>query len=178
MAISKTHKRELVGDYTDWIKKSQALVIAEYKGLTMSDLDTLRSRMRENGGEFHVIKNTLGKLAFEEAGLKVPDDYFEGSTAIGFAFTDAAGTAKMLMEYSRTSEFLKIKGGFLGQQVMNSEDVRSLAELPPLPVMRARLLGALLAPAGQLARTIAEPARSLAAVFKAYSDREAASTPA
>lgn len=176
MAITKERKHELIGEYADWVKKSQALIIAEYKGLPMGELDTLRSRMRENGGEFHIIKNTLGKLAFEEAGLPVPENIFKGSTAIGFAFTDAAATAKMLMEFSRTSEFLKIKGGYLGQQMMTSEDVRSLAELPPLPIMRARILGALLAPAGQLARTIAEPARSLAAVFKAYADRETASS--
>jgi large subunit ribosomal protein L10 len=156
------------------MKKSRALILAEYKGLTMAELDALRSRMRVTGGEFHVIKNTLGKLAFREAGLNIPEQYLEGSTAIGFAFEDAPGVAKMFSEYARTSEFLKIKGGFLGTEVMSPEQVKALADLPPLPVLRARLLGVIQAPAARLARTIAEPARQIAAVFKAYADRESA----
>ena len=174
MAITKERKREILNDYTEWMKKSRALILTEYKGLTMAELDTLRARMREAGGEFHIIKNTLGKLAFREAGLKLPDQYLEGSTAIGFAFEDAPGVAKMFSEYARTSEFLKIKGGMLGTEVMAPEQVKALADLPPLPIMRARLLGVLQAPAAQLARTIAEPARQIAAVFKAYADRESA----
>jgi large subunit ribosomal protein L10 len=174
LAITKERKREILTDYTAWMKKSQALFLAEYKGLTMAELDVLRSRMREAGGEFHIVKNTLGKLAFKEAGLDIPDQYLEGSTAIGFAYEDAPGVAKMFSEFARTSEFLKIKGGMLGTEVMSPEQVKALADLPPLPILRARLLGVLQAPAARLARTIAEPARSIAAVFKAYADREPA----
>lgn len=130
------------------------------------------------GGEFHIVKNTLGKLAFQEAGLNVPEGLFEGSTAVGFAFTDAPAIAKTMTEYTRTSEFLKIKGGFLGQRMMSPADVKSLADLPPLPIMRARLLGMLQTPSAQLARTIAEPARGIAAVFKAFADRAGAAAPA
>ena len=73
---------------------SKALILAEYNGLTMKDMDDLRSKAREAGGEFHVVKNTLGKLAFEEAGLPLPEDFLEGSTAIGFAFQDAPADGK------------------------------------------------------------------------------------
>jgi large subunit ribosomal protein L10 len=110
--------------------------------------------------------------------MDIPENYFGGSTAIGFAFDDAPALAKTLTEYARTSDFLKIKGGCLGIKVMSPEDVKSLADLPPLPVLRARLLGAIQAPAAQLARTLAEPARQIAAVLKAYADREAAPEPA
>ena len=175
MAITKERKREILNEYTEWMKKSRALILTEFKGLPMAELDVLRSRMREAGGEFHVIKNTLGKLAFHEAGLEVPESYLEGTTAIGFAFEDAPAVAKMFSEYARTSEFLKIKGGFIGTQAMSPEQVKALADLPPLPVLRGRLLGMLQSPAAQLARTLAEPARRLAAVLKAYADRE--STP-
>lgn len=178
MAITKERKNEILAEYTDWMNKSRALILTEYKGLPMAELDTLRSRMRETGGEFHVIKNTLGKLFLKAAGLEVPEKFLEGSTAIGFAFDDAPAVAKMLTEYTRTSEFLKIKGGYLGTKVMSPEEVKSLAELPPLPVMQARLLGVLQAPAAQLARTLAEPARQIAAVLKAYTDREATPGPA
>jgi large subunit ribosomal protein L10 len=76
------------------VKQSRALIITEYTGLPMKQMDALRNKMREAGGEFHVVKNTLGKLAFKEAGLPLPEDYFEGSTAIGFAFEDAPQLAK------------------------------------------------------------------------------------
>jgi len=172
LAITKERKREIINDYTQWMKNSRALIITEYKGLPMKELDTLRARMRENGGEYHVVKNTLGKLAFEQAGLKMPEGLFEGTTAIGFAFEDAPSVAKMISEYARTSDFLKIKGGYLGDRVITAQDVKDLAELPPLPVMRARILGVIMAPASQIARTIAEPARMIAAVVKAYVDKE------
>lgn len=172
MAITKERKREIISDYSQWMKNSRALIITEYKGLPMKELDTLRARMRENGGEFHVVKNTLGKLAFEQAGLEMPEGLFEGSTAIGFAFEDAPSVAKMISDYARTSELLKIKGGYLGDRVITAQDVKDLADLPPLPVMRARILGMIMAPASQIARTIAEPARMIAAVVKAYADKE------
>lgn len=175
MAISKEKKQAVVAEYTGWIEQSSAMVVSEYKGLTMKDLDELRRRVREAGGEFHIVKNTLSKIAFEEAGLSFPEDLFEGTTAIGFAFKDAPELVKAMMEYSRSTEFFKVKGGYLGRDAISSEEVKSLAELPPLPVVRAQLLGALATPASQLARTLAEPARRVAAILKAFSDQEAAS---
>lgn len=174
MAISKERKEAVVAEYNGWIQSSSAMVVSEYKGLTMKDLDELRRRVREAGGEFHIVKNTLGKIAFEGSGLSFPEGLFEGSTAIGFAFEDAPGLVKTMVEYARTTDGLKVKGGFLGRNAISPDEVKALAELPPLPVMRAQLLGTLLAPAGQLVRTLAEPARQIAAVVKAYSEKESA----
>ncbi len=175
MAITKKRKNQIVQEYVDWLGRSRALIVTEYKGMPMSEIDAIRARLREAGGEFHVVKNTLGKLAFEEAGIPLPENYFEGSTAISFAFEDAPAVAKLISDYVRTSEFMKIKGGFLGKQNMSADQVKSLADLPPLPVMRAQLLGVLSAPASKVARTVAEPARQIAAVLKAFADRQAAS---
>lgn len=174
MAITKERKNEMVGQYAEWVKKSRALIITEYTGLPMKQMDSLRSKMREAGGEFHVVKNTLGKLAFKEAGYPLPEDYFEGSTAISFAFEDAPQLAKALTEFARTSDFVKIKGGYLGDVVISPAQVKALADLPPLPVMRATLLGTILAPASKLVRTLAEPGRQIAAVVKAFADKDSA----
>ncbi len=174
MAISKKRKNEVVAEYIEWLERSNALIVTEYKGLAMKDLDELRRRVREVGGEFHIVKNTLGKIAFEKAGLPLPAGLFEGSTAIGFAFQNVPDMAKAMMEYARTSDALKVKGGYLGHSPISAEEVKALAELPPLPVMRARLLGTILAPASQLVRTLAEPARQVAAVLKAYADQHTA----
>lgn len=174
MAISKERKKEVVVEYSEWLQRSSAMIVAEYTGMSMKDVDELRRRVREVGGEFHIVKNTLGKLAFESAGLSLPAGLFEGSSAIGFAFQDAPGLAKIMTEYARTSDALKVKGGYLGQRPMTAVDVKSLADLPPLAVIRAQLLGTLLAPAGKLVRTLAEPARQVAAILKAYAEKDTA----
>ncbi|HSF79653.1 MAG TPA: 50S ribosomal protein L10 [Anaerolineales bacterium] len=174
MAITKEKKREVVAEYGEWVSQSRILIITEYKGLTMKQLDELRAKVREVGGEFHIVKNTLGRLAVEKAGLPLPAGYFEGSSAIGFTYQDAPAMAKAMTEFARTSDFLKVKGGYLGQNPVSADQIKDLADLPPLPVMRAQLMGTILAPASQLARTLAEPARQLAAVLKAYADQKAA----
>ena len=174
MAITKERKNELISLYSEWVKRSKALVLTQYIGLTMKDIDALRAKVRENGGEFHIIKNTLAKLAFEQAGLPVQKEQFEGSTAVVFAFTDAPATVKSVTEFVKSSDFLKIKGGYLEKQALTPEGVRALADLPPLPVVRAQLLGTLLAPASKLVRTLAEPGRMIAAVIKAHAEPEAA----
>lgn len=174
MAITKARKQELVNQYVDWLDRSQAMVVAQYSGLTMKEIDALRARVREMGGEFHIVKNTLGSVAFQTAGIDLPAGLLEGSTAVIFAFRDAPETVKAVTEFAQKSEFVKIKGGYLEKQPLSTDEVKALAELPPLPVMRAQLLGVLSAPASKLVRTLAEPARSLAAVMQAYSDKDAA----
>ena len=173
MAKSKAQKEAMLAEYMEWLGKSQAVVLVEYSGLKMKDLDLIRAKARENGGEFHVVKNKLAKLALEKAGYSVPADYAEKSTAIGFAFKDAAGFTKALTEATKSMEAVKVKGGFLDAKALSAAQVKSLASLPPLPVLRAQLLGVLQAPASKLVRTLAEPGRSLAYVVKAYSDKAA-----
>jgi large subunit ribosomal protein L10 len=173
LAKSKSQKEAMLAEYAEWLKKSQAVVLVEYSGLKMKDLDVIRARARENGGEFHIVKNTLAQLALEKAGYSVPADYAEKSTAIGFAFNDPASFIKALTEATKGMEAVKVKGGFLDAKALNAAQDKSLASLPPLPVMRAQLLGVLQAPAGKLVRTLAEPGRSLAYVVKAYSEKAA-----
>jgi large subunit ribosomal protein L10 len=172
LAITKQRKQELVGQYVDWLNQSRAIVLTEYTGLNMKDIDQLRSKIRDVGGEFHIVKNTLSKVAFDQAGLEYPDDLLLGSTAAAFAFEDAPGVAKALIDFAKDSEFIKIKAGYLEGNMISADEIKALAELPPLPVMRAQLLGVIMAPASKLARTIAEPARQLATVLQAYADKE------
>ena len=171
MAISKERKEEVLTTYADWMKRSQAVILVEYTGVTMKDLDAIRSKIRESGGEFHVVKNTLARRAFSNSGMELPQDYLVKSTAISFAFTDPASTAKALTDAMKGKEALKVKGGYMSGQALNASQVKALADMPPLPVVRAQLLGVLQAPAGKLVRTIAEPARGLAAVVKAFAEK-------
>ena len=173
MAKSKAQKETMLAQYVEWVSKSQAVVLVEYSGLKMSNLDAIRLKVREAGGEFHIVKNTLAKLALEKAGFKVPADYTEKSTAIGFAFSDPAGFARALTEATKSMEAVKIKGGFMGTVMLKPAEVKALASLPPLPVMRAQLLGILQAPASKLVRTLAEPGRQVASVVRAFSEKPA-----
>lgn len=172
MAISKKEKTDLMNKYKDWLNDSEATILAEYTGLSVKELDDLRSKLREVGSEFHVIKNTLGKLAFSEAGYEVDDKMFTGSTALGLAFEDVPGTAKVLRDFAKSSEFVNIKVGYLGYQAVDAAGISALADLPPLPVIRAMLLGTISAPASKLVRTLAEPGRQVAAVIKSFSEKE------
>ena len=173
MALSKERKQEVVAQYKDWVSKSQALFLVEYKGASVKDMEAARAKVRESGGEFHVVKNRLAKLVLNED-YEIPEGYLENSTAIGFAFDDVASTAKALSETAKDVEAFQFKGGFMGAEVLDAAKVDALAKLPPLAVLQAQLLGVLQAPAGKLVRTIAEPARGLAAVIKAKNEEAAA----
>jgi len=171
LAISKARKDEMLATYSDWLQKSQAVILVEYTGVTMKDLDNIRAKVREVDGEFHVLKNTLARRAFADNGMDFPQDFLVNSTAVSFAFSDPASTAKALNDATKGNAFVKVKGGFMDGQVLSADQVKALANMPPLPVVRAQLLGVFQAPAGKLVRTIAEPARGLAAVIKAFSEK-------
>jgi large subunit ribosomal protein L10 len=174
LAISKERKDELLKTYADLIGKSEGLILIEYRGLNMKGMDPLRGKVREAAGELHVVKNTLALRALSAAGTPAPADLFTQTTAIGFAFQDVPGVAKALTAYAKDNEFVKVKGGLLGGKVLSPAEVQALAELPPLPVVRAQLLGLLAAPASRLTGVIASGVRQVVNVVKAYADKEAA----
>lgn len=173
MAFTKKQKSEMIAEYEKWVNNSQAIFFLEYSKMTMGDIDGLRAKVRETGSEIHVCKNTLLGKVFAEAGIPQSEKLMEGTSLVGFAFSDVAGLAKMLKETTSKSEIFSVKGGYLGKEEVSVAQIKALADLPPLPVMRAKLLGTLLAPASQLVRTLAEPARSMAAVIKAHSEQDA-----
>ena len=170
MAFTKKQKGDMTAQYENWLAESQAMFVLEYVGLTMKEVDTLRAKARETGSEIHLVKNTLFSRALQTKGYVVPE-FLEGTSLVGFAFNDPPALAKVFADFIKGNETRKVKGGFLGKDVITDAQVKSLADLPPLPVMRATLLGVISAPASKLVRTLAEPARSLAAVVKAYSEK-------
>jgi large subunit ribosomal protein L10 len=171
LSITREQKGEILHTYTELIQKSEALILIEYKGLSQKGIDPLRRKIREASGELHIVKNTLARLALEQAGRKVPADFFTKSTAIGFAFTDVPGVAKALTAATKDSEFIKVKGALLGNQVLTVKQVQALADLPPMPVVRAQFLGLLSAPATRLTGVIAGSVRQVVNVVKAYADK-------
>lgn len=171
MAISKERKAELIQQYAELIQKSEGMIMVEYRGLNMKGMGPLRTKVREAAGEFHIVKNTLARKALKEAGRPVPEQLLKQSSAIGFAFTDVPAVAKALTTIAKDSEFVKVKGALLGNAVLSPKDVEALADMPPLPIVRAQLLGLLKAPASRLVGVVASGVRQVVNVVKAYADK-------
>lgn len=170
MAFTKKHKGKMMAQYEQWLQGSEAVFFLEYQKMSMKEIDDLRKKVRETGSEIHVVKNTLLSKAFQNTGIDAKFD-MEGTTMAGFAFSDPPALAKVFKEITKKSDVFAVKSGYLGSRKISQKDVESLAELPGLPVLRATLLGLINSPASKLVRTIAEPARGLAAVVKAYSEQ-------
>jgi len=176
LAFTKEEKTKMLEQYEDWLVRSRAVFMLEFNKMNMKEIDNVRAKARETGAEFHVVKNTIFSLALDQVGAEKQEE-LELTTLVGFAFEDAPSLAKIVNDASRTDIF-KIKGGFLGKRAISTTDIKALADLPPLPVVRAQLLGVLMAPASKFVRTVVEPARGLAAVVKAYSEKEQEAAPA
>ena len=170
MAFTKKQKVDMTAQYEKWLTDSQALFVLDYKSMTMKEMDTFRAKARETGSEIHLVKNTLFNRALENAGFPA-NELFDGTSLVGFAFSDPPALAKVFTDFLKGVDTRKVKGGFLGKDLITDKQVKFLADLPSMPVMRAMLLGVISAPATKLVRTLAEPARSMAAVVKAYSEQ-------
>ena len=169
LAFTKEEKTKMMEQYEGWLARSQAIFMVQYGKMGMKEVDAIRAKAREAGGEMHVVKNTLFNIVLDRMGVD-SKQMLEETTLVGFAFNDAPALAKVVSDSTKGDVF-KIKGGLLGKRTMSDKDVRALADMPPLPVVRAQLLGVLSAPASKLVRTINEPARGLAAVVKAFSEK-------
>jgi large subunit ribosomal protein L10 len=176
LAFTKEEKTKMIEQYENWINSSQAVFLLQYSKMSMKEVDGARAKAREAGGELHVVKNTLFSIVLDQLGME-GKEYLDESTLVGFAFSDAPALAKVVTDVVKNDSF-KVKGGMMGKRAISAGDVKALADMPPLPVMRAQILGVLNAPASKLVRTVAEPARGLAAVVKAFSEKDAAAAPA
>ena len=174
MALTRKRKEEMLEGYRTLVGKSRGYVLTSFSGLSVKQLEALRRRVREAGGEFHVVKNSLIRLAFQQAGLPLPETAGEGTTAIGFGAEDLPALVKAVVEAARESEGLKLKGGVLEGVLYSAAQVQRLADLPALPVVRARLLAVVQAPAGRVAGSLAGSIRQLVRVIQARSEQEVA----
>ena len=171
MAITRKQKEKMVADYIEKMSHSQALILTDYRGLTVSSMTELRHRLLESDGRYQVVKNTLFKLALEETGLPVPVEELEGPVAVGYCLGEAPPVAKALMDFGKETGILQIKGAILGTNLLDAEGVKGLADLPPREVLLAQLLGAVQGPMSSLASTLAAPLRELAQILHARSEQ-------
>jgi len=161
-------KVELVEQLAELFSQNKFIIATEYRGLSVSDMLQLRRQLREVNSEFHVVKNTLAKLAAEKAGKPGLAQFFQGPIALAFCQGDATQLAKNLSNYARVSKTaLVIKGGILEVRVLTPQEIYSLATMPSLDVMRARLLGVLQSPIYSLHNVLSANLRALSTLLNA-----------
>jgi len=179
LAISKQRKAELVTQYIEQLKQSQGIILADYRGLSVDDMNQIRRTVRPLGGKFQVVKNRLLALALKEVGLSLPEEWLVGPTAIGFCHEEVPPVAKALRDATKELEVLRIKGGLVGTSVISAKQVYAIADLPSREVLLAQVLGTINAPATRLAGVIASGIRQVLNVLQAYVDKlqESGSTP-
>jgi len=161
--MKKEDKAKVVEELTERLRSSDTLLVADYRGLTMPQIDALRSRLIESGAKFSVVKNTLGRRAAEAAGAEALLTLLEGPSAIAFleADGDMVAAAKALADAARDSKILAIRGGVLQGRPLTVEEVETLAKLPPVDVLRGQVLGAIIAPLTALLGLVTAPLQNL-----------------
>ena len=179
--MQKEDKERVVAELTEKLRNSETMIVADYRGLTMPQIDALRSKLIENGARFTVVKNTLTRRAAEAAGADALLALLEGPSAIAFveADGDAVAVAKALADSARDTRVLEIRGGVMQGRVISGGDVESLAKLPPLEVLRGQVIGAILAPLNAIAGLVNAPLQNLYGLLDARIDQlNEANTPA
>lgn len=174
MPLTREKKEQMVAEYVRLFSNSQALVIVDYRGLPMKVINKLRADIRPAGSKFMVVKNTLARIALQQAGLAVPQDLLKGTTAITVCGPDVAATVKALKAVAQDTKVLQIKGAILGHSVLDAAGAEALADLPPREVLLAQVVGAVQAPLSGLVTVLSAPMRGLVTVLKAYADKKAA----
>jgi len=165
----RSDKERVVARLAERLRDTDTLMVADYRGLSMPEIDELRSRLLEAGARFTVVKNTLTKLAAEEAGAKDVLELIEGPTAIAFleAESDPAAVAKVLHETARAKDVLVIRGGLLEGALVGDAEIKRLATLPPTDVLRAQVTSAVAAPLTTVVGLFAAPLRELVGILDA-----------
>ena len=159
--MNKEKKQTYITEMTSQFEKSEAVIVAHYQGLTVTQLDELRAKMREHGIIFKITKNRITKLALEKTRCKNLADLFKGPTAVALS-KDAITSAKILTKFSKENGNLKILGGIMGNDILDVAGVKNVATLPTLDEARAKIVGILRSPAQKIASILLAPASKIA----------------
>ena len=184
--MKKEDKERVVAELTERLRSTATLLVADYRGLTMPQIDELRSKLIEHGARFAVVKNTLTKRAAEAAGSDTLLALLEGPTAIAFLESDGdpVAVAKALVDAARDTRVLEIRGGMLEGRPIEAAEIESLAKLPPLDILRSQVLATVIAPITGIVALFTAPLRDLYGLIDArieqlqeQGDTSAASAP-
>src|SRR4051794_20860831 len=171
--MQKEDKARLVAELTERLRSAETLIVADYRGLTMPQIDDLRGKLLEHGAKFTVVKNTLTRRAAKDAGADALLALLDGPSAIAFieADGDMVAVAKALADSARDTKVLAIRGGILEGKEISADEVDELSKLPPLEILRGQVLGAVIAPLTQLLALVNAPLQNLYGLIEARIDQ-------
>lgn len=167
MAISRQEKERRVALYKENISRSQGVIFTDYRGMAASEVNQLRAELKQVGGNFMVVKNTLLRIALGELGLPEPEELLKGPLALGLGYQDITQVAKKIVEYSEDSGLPVVKGGLMGKQLLSAEEIKALAELPPREVLLTQVASGIKAPLYGLVGVLSGVLRSFLYVLQA-----------
>jgi large subunit ribosomal protein L10 len=167
---TKAQKKELVKDMVSRIKEAKSVVFADFKGVKVKDLTNLKKELRKEGVEFKVSKKTLINIAFREAGIEVDTKKMEGQVAVSISSQDEVAPAKIINNFSKKNENLKILGGILEKKLMDIEQIKALAKLPSKEELLGKLVGTIQAPISGFVNVCAGNLRGLVQVLRGISE--------
>ena len=171
--MDRAQKAESIETLKGVFADAGAVVVTHYMGLTVAEMTDLRGRLRQEGAQLQVVKNTLAQKALGGSIGEAGDALFKGPVAIAFA-ADPVSAAKVATQYAKDNDKFTVIGGFMGQQVLDKSSVTALATLPSLDQLRAKIIGLIQAPATKIAGVLQAPAGQLARVMGAYAAKDAA----
>ena len=161
-------KQVAINELADGLNRAKLAVLTDYRGLKVTDLEGLRTTLRPLNAEFRVAKNTLTRIAAEQAGIEGLEPLLDGPLALLLAFDDVVGPAKAISDFARTSRILTVKSGVLDRKVIAAADVESLASMPSREVLQARLLGLMNSPMQRTVSVLSGPSRSVLYLLNGY----------
>lgn len=170
----RAEKKFISAEYLARLNASPFFLVVDYRGLSVSQFTDLRKRLLKVGGEVHVVKNTIFRIAAKEAGLADLSGVLSGQLAAVTGKKDIAAAAKVIKSFQAEFEKPKLQFGYLGNKALTADEVRAIADLPSLPELQGKLLGLLQAPAQKLAALINTPGSQVARVIDAYAQKPAA----
>ncbi|MFN2341372.1 MAG: 50S ribosomal protein L10 [Halanaerobium sp.] len=171
--MARPEKEAVVKELTDKFTSAKSLVITDYLGLNVAEMTELRSKLREAGVEFKVVKNTLATIAANDVEMEEMTEYFSGPTAIAFGEDDAVSPAKVLVEFAKDHEVLEIKAGLLNGEIISKEKVESLAEIPSREELLAKAFASMKAPLSGLVNVLQGNIRGLVQVLNQIKEEKA-----
>jgi large subunit ribosomal protein L10 len=170
--VLKREKEQVVAELVERLRSSDTLIVADYRGLSMTEIDDVRTKLLEQGARFSVVKNRLTKRAAEEAGVSALNEFLEGPSAIAFVGEgDMVAVAKTLSDTARRTRVLAIKGGILQGVPVEAARVEELASLPPEDVLRGQVLGAIVGPLNAIVGLVNAPLQNLVGLLEARIDQ-------
>jgi large subunit ribosomal protein L10 len=172
--MPNVQKEQMVAEIKDRFARASSVILIDYRGLTVKELQELRGKLRESGSELRVYKNTLTEIAMRELAMPDLGTLLEGPSGFTFTYGDPVAPAKALVAFAKEHAALEVKGGFIERAITDASGVKALAALPSREELIAKLLGTMQNPTASFVRVLAGPAGAFARVVRAIADQKAA----